>query len=57
MLRDPRYAAWTISAVAYSVGFGDLSYFNRTFRRRFGATPSDIRAAAEDEEKSGQRPH
>ena len=32
-----------IGSVAYSVGFGDLSYFNRTFRRRFGATPSEWR--------------
>ena len=43
MLTDPRYADRSISAVAYESGFGDLSYFNRTFRRRYGATPSDIR--------------
>jgi len=24
-------------------GFGDLSYFNRTFRHRYGITPSDAR--------------
>src|SRR5262249_25696552 len=42
-LRDPRYAQASISAIAFSVGFGDLSYFNRTFRRRFGATPSELR--------------
>ena len=28
---------------AFEVGFADLSYFNRTFRRRYNATPSDIR--------------
>ncbi|MCF4166584.1 helix-turn-helix domain-containing protein [Zavarzinia compransoris] len=33
-----------ISAIAYDVGFGDLSYFNRTFRRRFGVAPSRLRA-------------
>jgi AraC-like DNA-binding protein len=27
-------------------GFGDLSYFNRAFRRRYGASPSDVRAPA-----------
>ena len=27
-------------------GFGDLSHFNRVFRRRYGATPSDVRAAS-----------
>jgi AraC-like DNA-binding protein len=46
MLTDPRYGDRSISAVAYEAGFGDLSYFNRTFRRRYGATPSDVREAA-----------
>jgi len=36
----------TISAIAFDCGFGDLSHFNRAFRNRFGATPSDIKAAA-----------
>ena len=36
----------SISSVAFGVGFGDLSYFNRTFRRRYGVTPSEIRRAA-----------
>jgi AraC-like DNA-binding protein len=45
-MSDPRQAEQTLTAIAFAVGFGDLSYFNRTFRRRFGATPSDIRAAA-----------
>jgi AraC-like DNA-binding protein len=43
MLTDPRFAARSIGSVAFDVGFGDLSYFNRTFRRRYDATPSDIR--------------
>jgi AraC-like DNA-binding protein len=30
-------------------GFGDLSYFNRAFRRRYRAAPSDVRAAKGDE--------
>ena len=33
-----------ISDIVYACGFSDLSYFNRTFKRRFGATPSDIQA-------------
>lgn len=36
-----------ISDVAYSAGFSDLSYFNRSFRRRFGLTPSDMQASAD----------
>ena len=49
MLLDPRHAGLTISSIAFAVGFGDLSYFNRTFRRRFGMTPSDLRQAAPQE--------
>jgi len=43
MLQDPRFTAWTISTIAYECGFGDLSYFNRTFRRHYGRTPSDVK--------------
>jgi AraC-like DNA-binding protein len=46
MLTDPRTSELFISAIAYEAGFGDLSYFNRTFRRRYGASPSDVREAA-----------
>jgi AraC-like DNA-binding protein len=45
LLTDPRYAGQKISAIALDVGFGDLSYFNRVFRRRYGVAPSDVRAA------------
>jgi AraC-like DNA-binding protein len=44
LLLDPRNRGRRISAIAYEVGFGDLSYFNRSFRRRFGMTPSEARA-------------
>jgi AraC-like DNA-binding protein len=43
MLTDPRFVSRPVSAIAFEVGFGDLSYFNRCFRRRFGDTPSAIR--------------
>jgi AraC-like DNA-binding protein len=48
MLNNPLPAERTISAIAYEAGFGDLSHFNRAFRRRYGATPSDIRANSRD---------
>jgi AraC-like DNA-binding protein len=46
MLGDTRHATSTVSQIAFGVGFNDLSYFNRAFRRRYGATPSEIRRAA-----------
>jgi AraC-like DNA-binding protein len=46
MLTDARHTGLTISAIAYSAGFSDLSTFNRAFRRHFGAAPSDVRMAS-----------
>lgn len=43
LLTDPCNAGRTIADIALSAGFGDLSTFNREFRRHFGATPSDVR--------------
>lgn len=42
-LGNPRFDGHTITAIATDVGFTDLSYFNRTFRRRYGTTPTDAR--------------
>ncbi|HYS86618.1 MAG TPA: AraC family transcriptional regulator [Bradyrhizobium sp.] len=44
LLSDPRRASMKISTIALDTGFGDLSYFNRTFRRRYGTAPSELRA-------------
>ena len=44
LLTDPRHADLRITEIAFDVGFGDLSYFNRTFRRYYGDTPSGVRA-------------
>jgi len=52
MLSAPCLADRNISAVAFDVGFGDLSYFNRAFRRRYGATPTEIRQSAMGTEPS-----
>ena len=49
MLTEPRLAQSAVGAIAYDAGFGDLSYFNRSFKRRYGATPRDVR---NDQERS-----
>jgi AraC-like DNA-binding protein len=50
MLTDPRLAERTITDIASEAGFGDLSYFNRAFRRLYGETPSDTRAGSRDQD-------
>jgi AraC-like DNA-binding protein len=45
-LRNPLHSQRAISTIAFELGFNDLSYFNRTFRRRYNTTPSDIRDGA-----------
>jgi AraC-like DNA-binding protein len=45
-LSDPRRGREKIAAIAYDCGFGDVSYFNRVFRRHYGVAPSDLRARA-----------
>jgi AraC-like DNA-binding protein len=47
LLVDPRRVGEKISAIAFDCGFGDVSYFNRVFRRHYGAAPSDVRAQAQ----------
>ncbi len=43
MLVDPRHSHQSIGAIAYASGFGDLSHFNHAFRKRYSATPSEVR--------------
>jgi len=43
MLSGPRYATWSVTDIALEAGFGDLSHFNRSFKRRYLMTPSDMR--------------
>jgi AraC-like DNA-binding protein len=43
VLTDRRFDHMNISSIAFEVGFRDLSYFNRAFRRRFSGTPSEFR--------------
>jgi AraC-like DNA-binding protein len=45
-LRSPLHSRRAIGTIAFDLGFNDLSYFNRAFRRRYNATPSEIRESA-----------
>jgi AraC-like DNA-binding protein len=42
-LRDPAQVARSVMEIAFDCGFTDASYFCRSFRRRFGATPREYR--------------
>jgi len=44
LLADPHWASRPIGHVAFEAGFANQCYFNRAFRTRFGATPSELRA-------------
>lgn len=43
LLTNPHSGARKISDAAYAAGFNDLSYFNRSFRRKYGLTPTAAR--------------
>jgi AraC-like DNA-binding protein len=45
MLSNPGLSHRRIIDIAFAAGFGDVSHFNRLFRRRFGETPSSARAS------------
>ena len=46
MLTDPRFADRSISRIAHDAGFNDISHFNRSFRRVYGASPTDVQREA-----------
>jgi AraC-like DNA-binding protein len=43
MLEDEQFRGSRIGEIAFATGFGDISYFNRSFRRRFGCSPGAAR--------------
>ncbi|WP_169457970.1 helix-turn-helix domain-containing protein [Ottowia thiooxydans] len=45
-LTDPAQAGMLIATLAYKAGFSDLAAFNRLFKRRYGATPGQVRESA-----------
>jgi transcriptional regulator GlxA family with amidase domain len=46
LLRDPCHDHLKIGEIARQAGFGDISHFNRSFRRTFGDTPFGMRVRA-----------
>jgi AraC-like DNA-binding protein len=44
LLSDPKLSDRPLTSIAFAVGFSDLSHFQRRFRRRYGAPPSELRA-------------
>lgn len=46
ILRDPNNRRIKIGEIATRSGFGDISHFNRSFRRTFGDTPFGMRVRA-----------
>jgi AraC-like DNA-binding protein len=48
LLASPGNRQEKIGTIAYTAGFGDLSYFNRAFRARFDMTPSEWRNGQPD---------
>ena len=45
-LLDPQSADHRISEIAFSNGYSDAAHFSRSFRKRFGVSPSEVRANA-----------
>ena len=47
MLADPGHQGKRIGEISYLCGFNEVSYFNRCFRRRFGASPTQHRGGGD----------
>ncbi|SFV13272.1 helix-turn-helix domain-containing protein [Pseudoduganella namucuonensis] len=43
-----------IAEIAYSVGYGNVSYFNKLFKEEYGCTPKAFRAATQQGKPAGQ---
>jgi AraC-like DNA-binding protein len=56
MLADRQHDKRKVSEIAYACGFNEISYFNRCFRRRFGATPTDFRGGGASDRGDSPRP-
>jgi AraC-like DNA-binding protein len=47
ILIDPEHEHRSVSDIAMASGFGDVSYFNRTFRKQYAKSPSEVRRSAQ----------
>ena len=52
LLADPN-CRLKVASIAFEAGFNDLSHFNRSFRRRFGETPTSVRGGSKSFEFRG----
>lgn len=43
LMQDPAYSGHSIEKIAYSVGFSSAAHFSRSFKKRFGYSPSQVR--------------
>lgn len=48
--------SFTISEVAFAVGFGSVNYFSNCFKEHFGYTPSEVEKYTEDDENDQTLP-
>jgi AraC-like DNA-binding protein len=48
MLEARRHAQLSVGEIAFACGFSTVSHFHRMFRRRFAATPGDVRGLAQE---------
>jgi len=55
MLMDARYNRLRINEIAEASGFNEVPYFNRCFRRRFGASPTELRGDPAAQSSIGQK--
>lgn len=46
MLLSPQFNRHRVTEIAHASGFNDISHFNVSFRRRFGASPTQFRGKA-----------
>jgi AraC-like DNA-binding protein len=48
LIADPHWGGRTITDAAFDWGFSSTAHFSRAFKRRFGLSPTDYRAARSD---------